>query len=191
MSGISSYIKHSDINCQVIGAEVNTCDAMYQSINHNKIIEIDIKDNFIDGATVNKVGKLTFDICKKYLDDIYVSDVGKICNNILDLYQNDLSRYPEIIERNLKYKGLKQYYLIEFAQTSGQFKKFINNILKDSDDISRFEYIKKTNKEYGNVLVGIQVANKIDIVRIDNELEKNNLKFIKINNNDLLYSYLI
>ena len=229
MSGISLHLHHNEINCKTIGAEANTCDAMFQSIKRNKIIEIDVKDNFIDGATVSKVGDLTFEICKKYLDNIYVCDVGKVCQDILDLYQNDgivaepagaipfsildeldrdeiegknvvcimsggnndLSRYPEIMERCLQYQGLKQYYLIEFAQTPGQLKKFINNILKGSDDISRFEYVKKTNKEFGDVLVGIQVSNKFNIVRIDNELKKNNFRFIKINDNDLLYSYLI
>ena len=64
-------------------------------------------------------------------------------------------------------------------------------ILKETDDISRFEYIKKTNKEYGNVLIGIQVSNTSDIFKIDKELDKHNFRYIKINDNDLLYSYLI
>ena len=228
LSGISLYCKYNKKKCDIIGVEPNTCDSMNQSIINNKLVNLEIKDNFVDGATVSQVGDLTFKICKEHLKEIHVVDVGNVCGKILDLYQddgiiaepagalpfsildeisykiknktvvcilsggnNDLTRYPEILERYYQYLGLKQYYLIEFAQTPGQLKKFINTILKETDDISRFEYIKKTNKEYGNVLIGIQVSNTSDILKIDKELDKHNFRYIKINDNDLLYSYLI
>ena len=94
-------------------------------------------------------------------------------------------------ERHLRYQKLKHYYIIEFTQTSGQLKEFINNILGPNDDIVRFEYIKKTNKDMGNVLIGIQLINREDISSIENKLKENNFKFIQINENNLLYSYLI
>ena len=66
----------------------------------------------------------------------------------------------------------------------------------DSDtDIIRFEYIKKTNKEFGDVLIGIQVSDPSNIVRIDFELKRHNFNFIKLNKDDnessLLYSYIV
>ena len=58
-------------------------------------------------------------------------------------------------------------------------------------DITRFEYIKKTNKSTGNVLIGIQLVRKEDVQMIETQLIDNNFNFIKINENDLLHSYLV
>jgi len=95
----------------------------------------------------------------------------------------------------LVYQNLKHYYLVRFAQTPGQLKKFINGVLGENDDICRFEYIKKTNKEFGDVLIGIQVSDPSNIVRIDFELKRHNFNFIKLNKDDnessLLYSYIV
>lgn len=232
-SGISLYNSEVNNNCKIIGVEADTCDGMYQSIKNNKVTSINITDDFIDGASVSKVGDLTFSICKKYLDRIEIVKTGKVCETLLDIYQNDgiisepagalpiscldnmdlseikdknivcilsggnndVSRYPEIMERCLQYQNLKHYYLVRFAQTPGQLKKFINSVLSENDDICRFEYIKKTNKEFGDVLIGIQVSDPSNIIKVDYELKKNNFDYIKLNKDNiessLLYSYLV
>ena len=232
-SGISLYNNEINKHCKIIGVEADTCDAMYQSIKNNKITMIDITDDFIDGASVSRVGDITFEICKKYLDRIEIVNTGKVCESILEIYQNDgiisepagvlpiacldnldpsevrgknivcilsggnndVSRYPEIVERCLLFQNLKHYYIIKFGQTPGQLKKFINSVLGENDDICRFEYIKKTNKEFGTVLLGIQVQHPSNIVKINYELEKNNFEFIKLNKNSsessLIYSFMV
>ena len=185
-------------NIKIIGVEPSTCPSMYESIKNKSIVELEINDTFVDGATVSKVGNKTFNICSQVIDDIYISKVGKICETMLELYQedgiivepagalsvsaldqldrnkikdknivcvisggnNDITRYPEVIERCLRYQGLKHYFIVKFLQKPGELKKFINNILGKDDDITRFEYMKKTNKEYGNVLIGIHNIEK-------------------------------
>ena len=97
-------------------------------------------------------------------------------------------RYPEILEKNMIYLGLKHYYIIEFSQKPLQLKRFITNVLDGCDDITRFEYIKKTNKTFGNVLVGFETENYIELERRMNE---NGFNFRKIDDNDLIFSYLI
>nr|QDY52207.1 C-terminal regulatory domain of Threonine dehydratase [Mimiviridae sp. ChoanoV1] len=97
-------------------------------------------------------------------------------------------RYPEILEKKLVYLKIKHYYIIEFSQKPKELKKFILNVLGENDDITRFEYIKKTNKNYGNVLLGIETNN---YKNIEENLEINNFKFKKIDENDLIYSYLV
>ena len=246
MSGIGIFVKNININtyieenilinnttlkntCLVIGAEPSSCPSMKKSLESKSLLTVPIKDTFVDGATVSKVGRKTFNICSHVIDDIYVSDIGKICESMLELYQedgiiaepagalpisildqldikdikdknvvciisggnNDITRYPEVIERCLRYQGLKHYFIVKFLQKPGELKKFINNILGKDDDITRFEYMKKTNKEYGNVLIGIQLGKKENIINIEKELSNSNFEFIKINENDLLYSYLI
>tara|TARA_Y100000994_G_scaffold249602_1_gene262484 strand:- start:2793 stop:4025 length:1233 start_codon:yes stop_codon:yes gene_type:complete len=104
---------------------------------------------------------------------------------------NDIMRYPEIIEKSLLYQNLKHYFLINFTQSPGQLKKFINVILGPTDDITRFEYLKKTNRDFGTVFIGIEVLEPEDIYIFINKLSKTNFKFIKLHEKDLLYSYLI
>lgn len=104
---------------------------------------------------------------------------------------NDIMRYPEILDRSLRYKDLKFYFIVEFVQKPGELKRFINNILDKDDDIIRFEYMKKTNKDYGNVLIGIQVINSSKKVLINEKLYDNNFKYEFINENNILFDYLI
>lgn len=104
---------------------------------------------------------------------------------------NDLLRYPEILERSLIYQERKHYFLIEFAQKPGQLKKFVNHVLGPTDDIVLFEYIKKNNKEKGPALVGIELKDKKDLKPILIKLKKFGFNYKIIKNKDLLYSYLI
>ena len=139
-----------------------------------------------EGIVLEPAGALPISI----LDQINnLNNKNVVC--ILSGGNNDITRYPEIQERYLRYQGLKHYYIVEFTQTPGQLNKFINNVLGPKDDIIRFEYIKKTNKDSGNVLIGVQLNDKGDIFNLENNLSTNKFKYIKINENDLLYSYLV
>ena len=69
---------------------------------------------------------------------------------------------PEIKERSLQYEGLKHYFLIRFAQRPGALKEFVNNVLGPTDDITRFEYMQKTDKESGPAVVGIELVSRGD-----------------------------
>jgi threonine dehydratase len=104
---------------------------------------------------------------------------------------NDVLRYPEILERSLVYQGKKHYFLIEFAQKPGQLKNFVNNVLGPQDDIVLFEYIKKNNKEKGPALVGIELQNPKDLKPLLEKLKKFGFTYKKISADDPLYSYLI
>jgi len=104
---------------------------------------------------------------------------------------NDVLRYPEILERSLVYQGKKHYFLIEFAQKPGQLRSFLNNVLGPQDDIVLFEYIKKNNKEKGPALVGIELQNPKDLKPLLEKLKKFGFTYKKISADDPLYSYLI
>ena len=139
-----------------------------------------------EGIVLEPAGGLPISVLDQ-LDNI----AGKNIVCILSGGNNDITRYPEITERYLRYQELKHYYIIEFNQTPGQLRTFINNILGVNDDIIRFEYIKKTNRDKGNVLIGIQLLNKEDRIPLEKKLKQHQFKFMPINENDLLYSYLI
>lgn len=76
---------------------------------------------------------------------------------------NDVLRYAEIQERSLVHRGLKHYFLVNFAQEPGQLRRFLNDVLGPDDDIALFEYLKKNNRETGAALVGIELARATDL----------------------------
>ncbi|MCY7309896.1 MAG: threonine dehydratase, partial [Chitinophagaceae bacterium] len=86
---------------------------------------------------------------------------------------------------------LKHYFLISFAQRPGALKEFVNNVLGPTDDITRFEYMQKTNKENGPALVGVELQSRDDYELLLSKLKKVNIGFDEINKNDQLFGYLI
>jgi threonine dehydratase len=71
---------------------------------------------------------------------------------------NDVSRYAEVIERSLVHRGLKHYFLVEFPQEPGALRRFLDEVLGPDDDIVRFEYVKRDNRETGAALTGIELG---------------------------------
>ena len=70
-------------------------------------------------------------------------------------------------------------------------KNFVNNVIHEKCDVVRFEYMKKTNKGFGDVLLGIELENKEDSLYIESKMDENNMTYIKINDDEQLFSYLI
>lgn len=124
-------------------------------------------------------GKICSTILKLYNEDAIVAEpAGALSIACLDDYaevingknivcivsgsNNDIDRMQEIKERSLQYEGLKHYFMISFAQRPGALREFVNNVLGPTDDITRFEYMQKTNKENGPALVGIELQSRSD-----------------------------
>jgi threonine dehydratase len=125
------------------------------------------------------------------LDDIAGKIKGKTIVCVISGGNNDLLRYPEVLEKSLVYQGKKYYFLIDFAQKPGQLKNFVNHVLGPTDDIALFEYVKKNNKEKGPALVGIELKDKKDLERILSQMQKFGFNYKMIEDKELLYSYLV
>jgi threonine dehydratase len=104
---------------------------------------------------------------------------------------NDILRYPEIMERSLVHQGRKHYFIVEFAQKPGQLRRFVDQALGPTDDIVRFEYMKKTNKERGAALVGIELKSKDDLAPLLERMREVHINARPVTSEELLYDYLI
>jgi threonine dehydratase len=125
------------------------------------------------------------------LDD-YAADIkGKNVVCIVSGSNNDIDRMQEIKERSLQYEGLKHYFLIRFVQRPGALKEFVNYVLGPDDDITRFEYMQKHNKEAGPALVGIELKKREDYDVLLQNLKKYNINYTELNKNDNLFGYLV
>jgi threonine dehydratase len=87
---------------------------------------------------------------------------GETVVAILSGGNNDVSRYAEVIERSLRFQGLKHYFLVEFPQEPGALRRFLDEVLGPDDDVTRFEYVKRDNRESGPALVGVEIGNHED-----------------------------
>lgn len=116
---------------------------------------------------------------------------GKTVVCIISGGNNDLLRYPEILEKSLRYEGLKHYFIINFTQRPGQLRKFVEKVLGPNDDIVRFEYIKKTNAEEGPALVGVELADRDEYSGIIQRLDEFGFHYRIISEDDVLYKYLV
>lgn len=97
------------------------------------------------------------------LGDAVRPDPGSYVVCVVSGGNNDVSRYAEILERSLVHEGLKHYFLVEFPQEPGALRRFLDEVLGPDDDITRFEYVKRNNREYGPALVGIELAARDDL----------------------------
>ena len=91
----------------------------------------------------------------------------------------------------MQYEGLKHYFLINFAQRPGALKEFVNHVLGPTDDITRFEYMQKTNKESGPALIGIELKNREDYDILLTNMKKYHINYTELNKNDTLFGYLV
>ncbi|WP_368864063.1 threonine ammonia-lyase IlvA, partial [Staphylococcus haemolyticus] len=226
ISGISTYMNQYSPQTKIIGVEPSGASSMYESVVvQNKIVTLDHIDKFVDGASVARVGDITYDIAKKFVDDYIQVDEGAVCSTILDMYSkqaivaepagalsvsaleqykekikgktvvcvvsggnNDINRMKEIEERSLLYEEMKHYFILNFPQRPGALKEFVNDVLGPQDDITKFEYLKKTSQNTGTVIIGIQLKNHDDLNQLKINVHDFDPSNIYINENKMLYS---
>jgi threonine dehydratase len=116
---------------------------------------------------------------------------GKNVVCVLGGGNNDILRMEEIRERSLIYEGLKHYFIIRFAQRAGAMKEFLNDVLSPTDDIVFFEYSKKTARERGPALVGIEIKRKEDFDGLMKRMTEAGIKFTYINDKPELFEFLV
>ncbi|CAN5535302.1 threonine ammonia-lyase IlvA [soil metagenome] len=162
----------------------------------------------LDDMHLVSEGKICTTILKLYNEDaIVVEPAGALSIATLDDYEqeikgktivciisggnNDIDRMPEIKERSLQYEGLKHYFPVRFAQRPGALTEFLNYVLGPTDDITRFEYMQKTNKESGHALVGIELQSRHDYEELMHKLQQYNIDYTELNKDDNLFGYLV
>ena len=140
-----------------------------------------------DAVVVEPAGALSIASLDNYAREIKGKNV--VC--IVSGSNNDIDRMQEIKERSLQYEGLKHYFLVRFAQRPGALKEFVNYVLGPDDDIVRFEYIQKHNKETGPALVGIELKSKKDYQSLLDNLQRYHINYTELNNDDNLFGYIV
>ena len=170
-------------------------------------IAFELCRKFLDGIILVPEGYICQTILEMYNNEgIVVEPAGAMSVASLNYYKkeiigkkvlclvcggnNDITRMGQIKERALFHSNLKHYFIINFPQRAGALKEFVNNILGKNDDITFFEYSKKTSKDKGPAVVGIQLKNENDLDSLIERMKRNNFSYEYINNNETLFNFL-
>ena len=140
-----------------------------------------------EAMVVEPAGALSIAALDDYADEIRGKNV--VC--MVSGSNNDIDRMQEIKERSLQYEGLKHYFLIRFAQRPGALKEFVNHVLGPNDDITRFEYMQKHNKETGPALVGVELRSKRDYETLLANMDRYGVTYTELNKDHDLFGYLV
>ena len=158
----------------VVVPEGAVCTTIIQMYNKSAIV-------------VEPAGALSIAALNFYADQIK----GKKVACVVSGSNNDITRMEEIREKSLLYEGLKHYFIITFPQKTGILHSFIQDIIDPTNDLVYFQYMKKTNRDFGPALIGIELQDKHDLPALLKRLEIHNLAYVHINQNDKLFEILI
>lgn len=104
---------------------------------------------------------------------------------------NDVSRYAEIVERSLLYEGRKHYFLVSFPQEPGALRRFLDEVLGADDDITHFEYVKRSNREVGPALVGIELGDPTSLPALLVRIERSPIRAEPVDPDSPFYRFML
>ena len=102
----------------------------------------------------------------------------------------EFERLPEVKERAQRYSGVKKYFILRMPQRPGALRDFLE-ILGPEDDIARFEYLKKSARNFGSVLIGIETTRPENFVHILRKLDDAGFDYRDITRDEVLAEFLI
>ncbi|APG91066.1 threonine ammonia-lyase [Sinorhizobium americanum] len=102
----------------------------------------------------------------------------------------DFERLPDVKERAMRHAGLKKYFILRMAQRPGALRDFLN-LLGEEDDIARFEYLKKSARNFGSVLIGIETKHAENFPLLKQRFDAAGLRYQDITENEILANLVI
>ena len=124
------------------------------------------------------------------LQDLGPAIQGKTVVCVISGGNFDFERLPEVKERAQRYTGLKKYMLLRLPQRPGALRDFLM-LLGPDDDVARFEYLKKSARNFGSILIGIETRAPENFPRLFARMEEEGFAFRDITQDALLGEYLI
>jgi threonine dehydratase len=140
-----------------------------------------------EAIVVEPAGALSIAALEQYANHIKGKNV--VC--IVSGSNNDITRTAEIKERALLYANLKHYFIIKFPQRAGALREFVVDILGPTDDITHFEYTKKTNRENGAAVVGLELKSAEDLQPLITKMKLHNFYGDYLNDKPDLFQFLV
>ena len=166
-------LKHVDPSHVLLAPENRICGTMLRLLN-------------VEGIVLEPAGALVIDALDELADEIQ----GKTVVCVTSGGNFDFERLPEVKERAQRYAGLKKYLILRMPQRPGALKDFLA-LLGPDDDIARFEYLKKSARNFGSVLIGIETKEPDAFARLFQSMTDGGFEHRDITNDEVLAEFLI
>lgn len=140
----------------------------------------------VEGIVLEPAGALSVDVLPELAGDI----AGKTVVCVTSGGNFDFERLPEVKERAQRYAGLKKYFILRMPQRPGALREFLN-LLGPDDDIARFEYLKKSARNFGSVLIGIEAKSAASFARLTAGLDAAGFVYRDITDDETLAEFLV
>ncbi|MFQ8433522.1 threonine ammonia-lyase IlvA [Amaricoccus sp. W119] len=139
----------------------------------------------IEGVVLEPAGALAIDALR---------DLGEISGKTIVAVVSggnfDFERLPEVKERALRWEGKKKYFILRLPQRPGALREFLN-LLGPDDDIARFEYLKKSARNFGSVLIGIESGSSASADAVRARMDAAGFTYIDITDDAVITSLIV
>lgn len=140
----------------------------------------------VEGVVLEPAGALSVDVLQDMAGDIR----GKTVVCVTSGGNFDFERLPEVKERAQRFSGIKKYFILRMPQRPGALREFLE-MLSPDDDIARFEYLKKSARNFGSVLIGIETRDPANFAQLQTRMDSAGFTWRDITNDDILAEFLI
>ena len=140
----------------------------------------------VEGIVLEPAGALSVDA----LGDLASEIRGKTVVCVTSGGNFDFERLPEVKERAQRFSGLKKYFLLRLPQRPGALRDFLE-ILGPDDDIARFEYLKKSARNFGTVLIGIETKAPENFVRLFARLDEHGFTYSDVTEDEAVAEFIL
>lgn len=165
-----SWVKPTEV---LLAPEDRICVTMLEMLN-------------IEGIVLEPAGALSVDVLPELADQI----AGKTVVCVTSGGNFDFERLPEVKERAQRYSGVKKYFILRMPQRPGALREFLG-MLGPHDDIARFEYLKKSARNFGSVLIGIETNDAENFKSLFAQLDAAAFTYRDITSDEILSEFLI
>lgn len=163
---------------------VNSSDVL--NLDEDRICNTILEMLNVEGVVLEPAGAMSIEILSEISEQIK----GKTVVCVASGGNFDFERLPEVKERAQRYSGLKKYFILRLPQRPGALKDFLN-ILGPDDNIARFEYLKKSARNFGSVLIGIETTDSKNFNLMFDRIEDAGFAFTDITNDESLTQFVV
>ena len=140
----------------------------------------------VEGVVLEPAGALSVDALTDLAEEIRGRSV--VC--VTSGGNFDFERLPEVKERAQRFAGLKKYLILRLPQRPGALRDFLE-LLGPDDNITRFEYLKKSARNFGSVLIGIETSEAANFTTMFARLDAVGLAYTDITNDETISEFVI
>lgn len=140
----------------------------------------------VEGIVLEPAGAMSVDALKDFKDEIKGQTVLCIASG----GNFDFERLAEVKERAMKAEGKKKYFVLRLPQRPGALRDFLE-LLGPDEDIARFEYLKKSARNFGSILIGIETKDAANFSNLMKRMTDSGIVWQDITDNELVAGLLI